>query len=1118
MQIKSYYKMAKNASLMLCANTVRENEKILHESCRRHQMDVKCKEDFEKLFIKLNSNCQLKTSKEEMQATSWSNKNVMNYTYGQIPEFPPGSWWGIRMDCSRDRVHDPFDKNIHIGPFGVTSFCTSSINSNEDIDLGNFLTLTGQRYFDEKSDTDPLIKNYENQVPVRLIRSYNLLNEFAPKTGYRYDGLYIVANFWIAVNPDSTKYYKFALLRLTNQDPPSWSIKQSPPTNVSLQSNESSSSNLYEFKKYLHSSEQVQKGKHDKANASLQSPNFESKRFDEKERGASESAIVTRHVFKKGNTDCASNAPSMSVMSENKTLTHIGTQGSKAHNTNISIRTGLYDSSHSMQHDVKKSTLSSFPRTVKPFNLLRTNQQTDILSSSSKDKTKSLDGKVQTIGANEFPKRMDYISPNTMKSDMLKTKTTKDTSTAICCSSTDVALNSCYKHENNISEMHENVTNDSKRIHESNSSAACSNSLNVKNPLYRDNNPPVITALKESQELKSLGPLDTLTPDKILHLINNKCHPLSKLLMGNMIGLTSEQSAELKPHNLSIIQSESKSKINASKNVVEETKASKNSSDDLPTARYYKFRRHRRLSRKMVNGELQKRSVQSSNILEPSMMSFNACIGSNTSEEKNSSHSSSHSKDAKSKITKQKKINCLQESSKSMKRNIGTRNEIRTRLRTVKAIKSPMKKHINKKQRREIANLLIDAKIGPKIRGPRNRRLRCISNTYSKHSCERFSGGICTLSKCQINPEISGQQANLRNRSRLIKIGGYKRIRDKQAEGIKKFEVLKENRIHKNLTVPAKVNKHDASEKIVNNISIDVRGDNKKSRIVKSTDTMVMNRKRKLMQPIPTKLKSAKSEVTTKAVSKPCKSDAVTQCSLIKEPLMRNLKLYDFGQKCNRNEQYTFIKIEYGESKDVKSEMCEAARSDNEKKRYKYVQPARNAQHPTSTNTLTSNNILNTKEQNKVSMKRMSAFVPVNALDSDLKIARLRSIGFKPIPNEGTKNDANHSKGDSSGTFISKVLRQNVAEKYNKYTNEENDIVVYMDDELQYQDIEDEDNNILYAKRKPLKTEGSCGSSNDDKERESPDNPRLSLEQDLESPWHGWRKVVTNTDSYWVGW
>ncbi|XP_031835437.1 uncharacterized protein LOC116428213 isoform X2 [Nomia melanderi] len=1133
---------------------------MLHESCRRHQADTKNKEDFEKLFIKLNYICQLKASKE-VQATSWSNKNVINYIYGPIPGFPSGSWWGIRMDCSRDRVHDPFDENIQNGPFGVTSFCTSSNNLNEDVDFGSYLTLTGQKYINGQTDWDPLIKNYENQIPVRLIRSYNLLNEFAPKTGYRYDGLYIVANFWIGVNSDSTKYYKFALLRLTNQDPPIWSSKQTSTStstsysigqlaSLSLQNNsENSSPSPYKFKKCLHSSEHVQKGKYDRSTESLQSPNFETKKTDEKERGTAESAIVTRHVFKKGNPDCTVSTPSTSIMSENKPLTHIGNQGSKAHSTNISIRTGLYDSSHSTQHDVKRSsTLSSFCRTVKPLNLLKTNQHTEISSSSSKDKNKTLDGKVQSIGAYEFPKRVDYILPNSVKSETLKIKVTKDVSSEKNDNPMDVNLSPYYKHENNINKTYEDLTNDSTEIHGSNgsSSETTTNILNTTNFLYRNDN----STLKEAQELKSINSLDTLTPDKILHLINNNCHPLSKLLIGNMIGLTSEQSIDLKPHDLSIDKSENKTKTAMSKSSMKETNEKKNNSDELSTSRYYKFRRHRRLSKKMINkqelmkcenthdGELGKRSVQSSDALEQSVAPFDMCNGSkaNISEEE-SLDSNKLNKEVKNKIVRQKKINGLQESPKNMKKNMGTRNEIRTRLRTMKAIKPSMKKHINKRQRREIANLLIDAKIGPKVRGPRNRRLRCISNTYSKQSCERYGTGICTLTKCRINPEISGQQSTFKNRNGIIKIGSCKRIRNKQTVSIQKSEALKENRVQKNLTLARKVNKDNVDDKIVINNSINTSDDNKKPKVLKSNvepamRAIVVNRRKKLIQPIPTKLKNIKFEGemhsdSGKEVSKPCKTDAITQCSLIKEPLMRNLQLYDFGQKCNRNEQYTFIKIEYGENKDVRSEVCKAARSNSEKKSYpkhkiekhKHIESVYNAQHSKNTSTLSGKNILNTKEETKSSMERVSAFVPVNVLDNDLKIARLRSIGFKPIACSNSSNEVtpDQSKRNSSGTFISKVLRQNVAEKYNKYTNEENDIVVYMDEELQYQDIEDEDKYSLCNKRKALKMEG-CSSNNDEAEKESSIDARLSLEQDLDSPWHGWKKVVTNTNIYWVGW
>lgn len=1055
------------------------------------------------------------------------------------------------MDCSRDRVHDPFDENVQNGPFGVTSVCTSSTNLNEDVDLGNSLTLTGQKYHDGKCEKDPLIKNYESHIPLRLIRSYNLLNEFAPKTGYRYDGLYVVTNVWIGVNPDSTRCYKFALLRLNDQEPAVWSAKQ-----TSLNASRTSSAprpmstSLRNCSENLGTGVAVQKAKHEKSNGFVQLGTIENKQTDEKEKAAPESAIVTRHVFKKANTECTPSMPSMSTASENKSLTHIGAQGSKTHNTNISIRTGLYDSSYSTQHDVKRSTLLPFCRTAKSLNLVKTNQHTEHLNPTAKDKNRSSDGKAQVVATNEFPKRVDYISPNTIKPDTLKVKPTKDTSVEANDTVDDL----------NCSKTHKGVTNDSKDVCKSNvnSSDTPTNALNSTNSAYRNENPTHKVLSKETQELESIDSLDALTPDTILHLINKKCHPLSKLLMGNMIGLTSEQSIDLKPHDLLTVQSEINSKVVAQRNGSEETIEKKNFEsipDDLIGARCYKFRRRRRLSRRAMsrseirkcdnahNGESQNSPVQSLDILGENLMAFSTRNGSEESiSEEGALHSSKRNKDIKSKVVKENGMRAKKIDNR-IKKDVGSRNEIRTRLRTMKAIKSSLKKRINKKQRREITNLLIDANIGPKVRGPRNRRLRCISNTYAKQSYKRYSNAMCIVNKCSINSKILEQQSTFKARNKLAKSNNYKRIRDKESRDVPRSKALNlnETRIQKNLTVSKKVDKGGIAGRISdNNDNINNTSDNNKSvkvnlRRVQSNDaTMVENRKRKSIQTVPMKVKcSPRVEELhkryKKEISQPCKTDAVIQCSLIREPLMRSLKSNDFVQNNARNEQYTFIKIEYGEFKDTKSVMSRATRSNGESKGVdggkRCTKAAGDIRHRKNSDISLNSNILITKEQSKCSAERMSAFVPVNVLDSDLKIARLRSIGFKPIVSCGSSSSSNETaiyqnKGNRSATFNSKVLKQNVSEKYNQYTNEENDVVVYMDDELQYQDIEDEDNNSLANKRKTPES-GVCVSSNEQinritSERDSYNDPLR--EQDLESPWHGWKKVVTSEDTYWIGW
>ena len=1056
------------------------------------------------------------------------------------------------MDCSRDRVHDPFDENIQNGPFGVTSICTSNVNLNEDVDLGNSLTVTGQQFSAAASEKDPLIKNFENQIPVRLIRSYNLFNEYAPKTGYRYDGLYIVTNFWIGVNTDLIKYYKFALLRISDQEPPSWSTPLSTSNHTStLHSStplqnylKNSAPNVYEFKKYSHGSEFViQKEKHENSSGFSHTQNVENKKVDETKKSSTESAIVTRHVFKKLNTsaECISSIPNMPVMLENRSLTSIGNKEFKTHNTNISIRTGLYNSSHSTQNSSKKNTSSPFCRATKSFNIVKTNQHTENRNLSNKDKNKNLDGKIQTNISNEFPKHINCVSFNAVKSESMKIKFPKDTNAEINIDATDTSLNSCtYKETNNDSK---DVCNSSVNL-----SGTTNNMLNMTNCMYKNEVSTHKVASKELQEIKSLDSLDSMTPDKILHLINNKNDPLSKLLMGNMIGLTSEQSIALQAEEKSKIEDKIVTQTDETQETKERTKFEV-ISDDINGSRCYKFRRRRKLSRKTMNKPemLKYNKIHTEKFKNGSVQSLDILEYPRKSRRETSICENLKNKSTKQNHVQKKEPNHLSDSARYIKKNAASKMKARMHLQAVRTIDSSIKKHINKKQRREIANLLIDAKIGPKIRGPRYRRLRCINNECTKQLYERFNTAMCTLNKCKVNTK----QSTFQNRNKLTKITRCKRVKNNQTRNIKRSETLNFNcsKISGNFTTSKKVDKNYVAKEIVNNnnnnnnVKDDVNNDNDDNKkednnkrtkfiegnvkIVENEDTVVIkNRKRKLKtvcnDPKCNKINEKLQKNSEKQTSKPCKTDAITQCSLIKGPIAKNPKSNDFVQNNVRNEQYTFIKIEYGSDfKDMKSEIYETTKLGDRNKvnrnsmfrssTGKYVSCANavsKLQHSTDLNVSLNSSILFAKKQNKFSPERASAFVPVNVPDNDLKIARLRSIGFKPI------NFSNNDEDINSQDKRNKALKQNVTEKYNKYTNEENNIVVYMDDELQYQDIEDEDKKSISDKTSDSEVYIER-TSDMILEKESCTS---LLEQDLESPWHGWKKIVTNKDTYWVGW
>ncbi|CAE6460115.1 unnamed protein product, partial [Rhizoctonia solani] len=61
----------------------------------------------------------------------------------------------------------------------------------------------------------------ETRKPVRVIRGFKLSGVYAPETGYRYDGLYIVERAWMdrGNNPKGWKVCKFAFRRIPGQPP-----------------------------------------------------------------------------------------------------------------------------------------------------------------------------------------------------------------------------------------------------------------------------------------------------------------------------------------------------------------------------------------------------------------------------------------------------------------------------------------------------------------------------------------------------------------------------------------------------------------------------------------------------------------------------------------------------------------------------------------------------------------------------------------------------------------------------------------------------------------------------------------------------------------------------------
>jgi putative restriction endonuclease len=63
-----------------------------------------------------------------------------------------------------------------------------------------------------------LVVNELKGLPVRVIRGADRRSDFAPKSGYRYDGLYRVETHWHEIGRDGFKVWRYRLVKLDNEN------------------------------------------------------------------------------------------------------------------------------------------------------------------------------------------------------------------------------------------------------------------------------------------------------------------------------------------------------------------------------------------------------------------------------------------------------------------------------------------------------------------------------------------------------------------------------------------------------------------------------------------------------------------------------------------------------------------------------------------------------------------------------------------------------------------------------------------------------------------------------------------------------------------------------------
>ncbi|KUJ08788.1 uncharacterized protein LY89DRAFT_629265 [Mollisia scopiformis] len=145
-----------------------------------------------------------------------------------------GQWWPDRRCLWRDGAHGSLEAGIHGETDKGAYAIVVSSNYYADQDSGEILEYCGTesqtaiptRY------TKMMQEAFALQQPIRVIRAAKKGSDYAPKMGYRYDGLYIITSEEVL---DAERYMtRFTLKRKEGQDPIRYQGVEARPTKYEM--------------------------------------------------------------------------------------------------------------------------------------------------------------------------------------------------------------------------------------------------------------------------------------------------------------------------------------------------------------------------------------------------------------------------------------------------------------------------------------------------------------------------------------------------------------------------------------------------------------------------------------------------------------------------------------------------------------------------------------------------------------------------------------------------------------------------------------------------------------------------------------------------------------------
>lgn len=146
-------------------------------------------------------------------------------TFGKIDNILEGDIFQTRIDLSITKVHRPTQAGISGSQDEGADSIVISGGYEDDEDLGDIIIYTGHGGRSNGSKyqvadqtltkgNKALAISCENKLPVRVIRGAHKKSKLAPESGYRYDGLYYVTDYWHEKGKSGFVIWRFRLEKI----------------------------------------------------------------------------------------------------------------------------------------------------------------------------------------------------------------------------------------------------------------------------------------------------------------------------------------------------------------------------------------------------------------------------------------------------------------------------------------------------------------------------------------------------------------------------------------------------------------------------------------------------------------------------------------------------------------------------------------------------------------------------------------------------------------------------------------------------------------------------------------------------------------------------------------